>query len=217
MKIDTARVRKRRVASGIVAAVVAIGLAGCAGEVSSVDRAEAQVAAKEKALTGAQAEFVSASDAFCEASKTYVMALDRYGDVLNETAPTVGDVREAGADLSEPRDDAFDGAEEAVAAQQQVVTAEKELSEARAALERANAGTSSEPTVTDPPEPTVTPLAPAAAVDRVMQAESAFADAQGATTDDTPLADASEQFNSAVVALEFAWLRLFGEAGLPFR
>ncbi|MGC5222482.1 peptidoglycan-binding domain-containing protein [Micromonospora sp. DT81.3] len=192
---------------------MAVGLTGCAGEVSSVDRAEARVAAKEKALTDAQAELLSASEAFCEASETYVMALDRYGDVLNETAPTVGDVREAGADLSEPRDDAFDGAEEAVAAQQQVVTAEKELAEARAALERANAGTSVEPSVAAPPEPTVTPLAPAAAVDRVMQAESAFAASQSALTDDTPLADASEQFNSAAVALEFAWLRLFGEAG----
>lgn len=162
-------------------------------------------------MTDAQAELASASDAFCGASKTYVMALDRYGDVLNETAPTVGDVREAGADLSEPRDDAFDGAEEAVAAQQQVVTAEKELSEARAALERA-AGASGEPSGADTPEPTVAPLAPEA-VDRVMQAVSAFAATHSALTDDTPLADAAEQFNSAVVALEFAWLRLFGEAG----
>lgn len=213
MKIDAARMRKLRRAGAMCAAIAAMGLAGCAGEVSSVDRAEARVAAKEKALTDAQAELTSASDGFCAASKTYVMALDRYGDVLNDTAPTVGDVRDAGADLSEPRDDAFDGAEEAVAAQQQVATAEKELSEARAALERAKAGTSGEPGMADPPEPTVTPLAPAATVDRVMQAESAFSATQSALTDDTPLADASEQFNSAVVALEFAWIRLFGEAG----
>ena len=46
-----------------------------------------------------------------------------------------------------------------------------------------------------------------------MQAESEFAAAQGAITDDTPLTDASEQFNSAAVALEFAWLRLFVDAG----
>ena len=32
-------------------------------------------------------------------------------------------------------------------------------------------------------------------------------------TDDTPLDFASEQFNSAVVALEVAWLRLFADAG----
>ena len=58
-----------------------------------------------------------------------------------------------------------------------------------------------------------TPLAPAATVDRVKQAESDFAAAQGAMTDQTPLADASEQFNSAAVALELAWLRLFVDAG----
>ena len=32
-------------------------------------------------------------------------------------------------------------------------------------------------------------------------------------TDETPLTDASEQFNSAAVALELAWLRLFVDAG----
>ena len=97
MKIDTARVRRVGLASATCAVIVAIGLAGCAGEVSSVDRAEARVAAKEKALTDAQAQLTAASDTFCEASEAYVVALDRYGDVLNETAPTVGDVREAGA------------------------------------------------------------------------------------------------------------------------
>ena len=49
--------------------------------------------------------------------------------------------------------------------------------------------------------------------DRVEQAESEFADASSALTDDTPLSDASELFNSAAVALEMAWLRLFADAG----
>lgn len=193
-------------------AILAIGLAGCAGEVSDVDRAESRVTAKEKALSDAQAQLAEASESFCSASKTYVLALDRYGDVLNETAPTVGDVREAGADLAEPRDDALDGAEAAVAAQQQVVTATDELADARAALEQAKAGPSGTPSPPEVPA-TPTPLAPAASVDRVEQAETEFASAQGAITDDTPLADASEGFNSAVVALEFAWLRLFADAG----
>ncbi len=61
--------------------------------------------------------------------------------------------------------------------------------------------------------PTASPLAPAATVDRVKQAESEFAAAQEAVTDETPLMDASEQFNSAAVALELAWLRLFVDAG----
>ncbi len=50
-------------------------------------------------------------------------------------------------------------------------------------------------------------------MDRVKQAESEFSSAQEAITDKTTLADASQQFNSAAVALEFAWLRLFAEAG----
>ena len=45
------------------------------------------------------------------------------------------------------------------------------------------------------------------------QADADFAAAQGSITDQTTLKDASEQFNSAAVALEFAWLRLFADAG----
>lgn len=212
MRIDSVGMR-RRLAGAACLAVIVVGLAGCAGEVSPVERAEARVASKEKALTEAQAQLTTASDAFCEAGSTYIAALDGYGDVLNETAPTVGDVREAGADLAEPREDAFDGAEAAVDAQQQVVTAERELIEAQAALEQARAGTSDAPSAPDAAQPSPSPLAPAATVERVAQAEAEFESAQGAITDDTPLADASEQFNSAVVALEFAWLRLFADAG----
>ena len=47
----------------------------------------------------------------------------------------------------------------------------------------------------------------------MKQADSEFAAAQEAITDETPLTAASEQFNSAVVALEMAWLRLFADAG----
>ncbi|MFF1635265.1 hypothetical protein [Leifsonia sp. NPDC058248] len=46
-------------------------------------------------------------------------------------------------------------------------------------------------------------------MDRVKQAESEFSAAEEKITDKTTLADASEQSNSAAVALEFAWLRLF--------
>jgi len=61
--------------------------------------------------------------------------------------------------------------------------------------------------------PTSAPLAPAATVDRVKQADADFEAAQASVTEQTPLAEASEQFNSAVVALEMAWLRLFADAG----
>jgi murein L,D-transpeptidase YcbB/YkuD len=201
-----------RSAAAVWITVTAVALAACSGEISSVDRAQAQVTAKEKAVTQAAADLTAASATFCDASKTYITALDRYGDVLNATAPTVGDVREAGADLTDPREAAFEGAETAVEAQETLTAAEQELAQARAALEAAQAGSTDAPA--DPTEQvTTTPLAPTATVDRVTQADSEFAAAQSAITDETPLAAASEQFNSAVVALEMAWLRLFADAG----
>lgn len=206
--------RGHRAAAVAGVLIAMVGLTACAGETDSVDRAQAQVSVKEKAVKDAEAEFTAASEAFCGASKTYVVALDRYGDVLNDTAPTVGDVKEAGADLAEPRESALDGAEEAVEANQDLVVAEQELAEARAALEKAQAGPSNTPTDTDStPQATPSPLPPAATVDRVTQAESEFDAAQGSITDATTLADASEQFNAAAVALELAWLRLMVDAG----
>lgn len=192
--------------------VLAIGLSGCAGETSPVDRAQSRVAAKEKALTQAEQDAADAANAFCDASKDYILALDRYGDVLHETQPTVGDVRAAGADLAQPREDAFDGAQTAIDARQQVAVAQAELAEAQAALEQAEAGPTGTPSAVTP-QPAPTQVVPDAVVQRVEQAESDFADAQGAITDDTPLTDASEQFNSAVVALEFSWMRLYADAG----
>jgi peptidoglycan hydrolase-like protein with peptidoglycan-binding domain len=194
-------------------AVAAIILSGCAGENDPVARAEAQVTLKEQAVADAQADLSDASDVFCESSETYIVALDRYGDVLNETATTVGDVRVAGKDLAEPRDDALDGAQAASDAQDALVNAEQELAEAKAALDAATAGTSAAPVETPTPESTSAPLAPSASIERVEQAEDEYASALGAVTDQTPLADASEQFNSAAVALEFAWLNLFADAG----
>ena len=201
----------RRMLTATFAVAVVVGLAGCAGTVSDVDKAKAQVTAKEKALAQAEADFAEASSAFCDAGKDYIEALDRYGDVLHDTAPTVGDVRDAGADLAEPRDDAFAGAEDAVAAQQEVVDAKQALADAQAALAAAEGTPAPEP---DPAaDEAAAPLAPADAVARVQQAEQDYAAAQGAITDDTPLVAASEQFNSAVVALEVAWLQLFLNTG----
>ena len=203
-----------RVSIAVVSvAVSAVALAGCSGEVSDVERAQAKVSASEDAVTEAQDAFDAASEGFCQAGESYIEALDRYGDVLNETAPTVGDVRTAGADLVEPRDDALDSAQAAVDTQADLVSAEQELAEARAELAAAEAGPTGTPAPVDTAMPSASPLAPAATVDRVEQAESEFADASSALTDDTPLSDASELFNSAAVALEMAWLRLFSDAG----
>ncbi|WP_354502173.1 peptidoglycan-binding domain-containing protein [Mycetocola sp. 2940] len=213
MKNDAVGMPARLAATVLGVAITAAGLAGCAGDSSNVDRARAQVTAKEKAVTEAEADLAAASGQFCGASEDYILALDRYGDVLTDSAPTVGDVRVAGADLAKPREAAFEDAEVAVEAQESLAAAEQELAEARAALAQAEAGPTGTPTDTGTAPPTRAPLAPAATVDRVTQAESEFTAAQGAITDQTPLASASEQFNSAAVALEMAWLRLFVDAG----
>jgi peptidoglycan hydrolase-like protein with peptidoglycan-binding domain len=193
----------------------AVLLAACGGDGDADLRlAEARVATKEKALSSAQAEAETATAAFCDASRAYIVALDRYGDVLNATAPTVGDVRDAGADLAEPREDAVAGAEAAVSAQEQLATAEQELAEAQAALAAAQAGPDQEgPTQPSTTQATPAPLAPEATVDRVQQADADFTAAQAGITDQTPLAQASQQFNAAAVALEMSWLQLFADAG----
>ena len=195
--------------------MVALSLTACDSDgdgSSAIEVAEAKVAAKEKALTDAKAAFADKSAAACDASATYIRALDQYGDVLTQTAPTVGDVNEAGADLTEPRQEALDGAEAAVASQQAVAEAKQELAEAEAELAAARS-TASAPATTKADGKSPKPLAPAASVERVRQAESQLSTAQQGITDDTPLVQASQQFNAAAVALEMSWLRLFADAG----
>ncbi len=198
---------------GVVSMLALSGCGGGGGEGSTeVKVAAARVSAKEKAVTDAKAELADASAQFCGASKTYIVALDRYGDVLNQTAPTVGDVTDAGTDLEHPREDALTKAEAAVEAQQAVVDAKQELADAQAALAAAKStgtGSPSTPAGTSSPKP----LAPATTVNRVKQAESELSAVQRGITDQTPLSQASQQFNAAVVALEMSWLRLFADAG----
>ena len=196
-------------------ATLMLALAGCGGDgdgSTAVKAAEARVSAKEKAVTDAKADLADKSAEFCGASQTYITALDRYGDVINETATTVGDVNDAGTDLEEPREDVTAKAEAAVEAQQAVVDAKQELAEAKAALAKAkNPGSTAE--TTPPGSSSPKPLAPAATVNRVKQAESELSTVQQGITDETPLSEASQQFNSAAVALEMSWLRLFADAG----
>ena len=56
------------------------------------------------------------------------------------------------------------------------------------------------------------PLAPTATVNRVKQAEAEFATVQQGISGETPLSQASQQFNAAAVTLEMSWLRLFADA-----
>ena len=202
--------------AGLVVAALMLALVGCGSNdgdgSTALKAAEARVSAKEKALTDAKADFAGKSAVFCGASETYVLALDRYGDVLSQTAPTVGDVKDAGSDLEQPREDAMAGAEAAAAAQQAVIDAKQELTDAEAELAAAKDPGSSVPSTpagTSSPKP----LAPPATVARVQQAESEFIAVQEGISDETPLSQASQQFNAAAVALEMSWLRLFADAG----
>ena len=206
-----------RVPAGLVSAGAALilALAGCGSEgddSGALAVAEARVSAKEKDLAEAKSDLADKSAQFCQASQTYIRALDRYGDVLSETTTTVGDVEDAGSELEQPREDTMDGAEEAVAAQQVVVDAKAELAEAEAALAAAKQPGSAVPST---PAGTSSPraLAPAATVSRVQRAETEFNAVTEGFTDETPLSQASQQFNAAAVALEISWLRLFADAG----
>lgn len=168
---------------------------------------------KQQAVTDAETAFSAASAAFCDNAKDYVVALDRYGDVLHATDPTVGDVQEAGSDLAQPKDKAYDGAQDALKAQEQVLTAQQELADAQTTLVRIQAGISGTPSPVASPDPTLEPLAPVASVDRVKQAEKDFATTQAGITAQTPLREAAEQFHSAAVGLELAWLHLLVDTG----
>jgi murein L,D-transpeptidase YcbB/YkuD len=181
----------------VVGLATVLALAGCGSNDSGdpVKRAEARVAHQERVLADAQAAFDEASSAFCQSAGSYIGALDRYGDLLHATAPTVGDVRDAGADLADPREEAIGAARTAVESHQQVVEAETELSDAQAALKSAKKGS------------------PAATVNRVKTADSDFQAALSTVTDQTPVGEASQEFNAAAVALELSWLRLFIDAG----
>jgi murein L,D-transpeptidase YcbB/YkuD len=208
-----------RAAAAIVTGALVLSLSGCGGDgdgdgegTSELEKAQAKVTAKEKALDDAEAEFDEKSQQFCDASQDYVLALDRYGDLITTTAPTVGDVVEAGADLDDPRDAAESGAEDAVEAHQAVLDAKHELADAKAELQEVkNPGSASSSPPAETKEPK--PLVPSATVTRVEQAEAELRAVQRGISEDTPLAQASQQFNAAVVALEMAWLRLFSDGG----
>lgn len=188
-------------------------LAGCSGSGdAAVTAAQAKVTQAEAALADAQKAAQGAHDQFCSASASYITALDRYGDVLTQTATTVGDVKTAGGDLSRPQQSAMDAGAAAVEAQRAVVSAEQDLVTAEVRLDQLTASATPSPSASTKTSATPTPAA-SAAVSRVTAAEDAFASAMRGVTDATPLHTASEQFNAAVVSLEFAWLQLFSDAG----
>jgi len=206
--------RGRRGWSRLVAVAVLCTLIVACGddeEADPVAAAEERVSEAEASVAEAQTAFDEAGVRFCEDAADYITAVDRYGGVFDDTAATVGDVRTAGADLEEPRESVTSAAEDVVAARDDVAQAERELVEAQAALAQAQTGVSAATTV--PTTTTTTPLLPEPTIDRVRQAEEELADVSEGITDETPLAEASEQFNAAAFAVQVSWLRLYADAG----
>jgi peptidoglycan hydrolase-like protein with peptidoglycan-binding domain len=199
----------RGVAMTLVAVLV---LAACGSDgADSVETAQARVKSKQRALADAQAAFDEASADFCQDSESYITALDSYGKVFDDSAATVGDVKSAGADLTAPRAAASSSAQAVGNAADELTIAREELADAEADLAAAQSGST---TPAPPPtSPSTTTLVPAATVDRVRQAESDLEAAGNGITDETPLARATAEYNSAALALEVAWLRLFADAG----
>ncbi|CAM5778796.1 peptidoglycan-binding domain-containing protein [Cellulomonas persica] len=211
--------RRRRHLRGVVVGLGIVCLASTAVSCSStasspVAVAEADVRAKERALTDAETAADEAMTDFCDATAEYVTSLDRYGDVLHTSAPTVGDVRDAGADLLAPAQDARSAGQAVVQTREAVLVARGALVDAQDALASAQAVAASQAPPTPGPRPTSPPPAVApASVDRVEQAEKDFTSTVAGITDETPLAQAAEQFNAAAVALETAWLQLVAQSG----
>jgi predicted lipoprotein with Yx(FWY)xxD motif/murein L,D-transpeptidase YcbB/YkuD len=178
-----------------------------------VAAAEQRVADAEDGATQSQEALTSAHSDFCDATEGYVEALDRYGRVFTDRAATVGDVKTLGSDLVEPRDEVVSAADAVDTATTDLAAAQQELADAQAALVAAVATASSVPnSTTTPTTSTTTTLVPAATIERVQQAEDDLARVSRGITDETPLAEAAADYNSAALALQIAWLRLLDDA-----
>ena len=179
-----------------------------------VAAAEARVEEAESGVTDSQEALEAAHEQFCVDAESYLDVLDRYGKLFTDDVATVGDVETAGADLVEPRETVVTSVNEVEAAKTALAEAGQELADAEAALAEAIATASSVPiSSTTPESTTTTTLVPQATIERVQQAEDDLADAGEGITAETPLTEATAEYNSAAFALQIAWLRLFYDAG----
>jgi murein L,D-transpeptidase YcbB/YkuD len=200
----------------LLGGVVILG-AACSGKSDTdVQAAQQRVSEAEKAVEEAEAALTQANSAFCTETKDYITAIDRYGKVFSDDAATVGDVKTLGADLAQPRESTVSAAQAVLDAHEALNKANQELAEAQAALASVQASASGKPGKTPPSTPSLTPSSPevpTASVDRVKQAEADLEAASQGVTDQTPIKEAAETFNSAAFALEVSWLNLFADAG----
>ena len=201
---------------GAALCVLVVLVSGCSGSEDGVEAAQERVDDAEEAVTEAEAALEEAGAAFCDEAKDYITAIDRYGKAFDEEAATVGDIETLGEDLGRPRDSTEDAAQEVLDAHDAVNDANEELTEARAGLAEAKASASGntkdegEPADSPPPSE---PEVPQASVDRVKSAEDDLEAAAEDITEETTLADATEEYSSAAFVLEVAWINLFADAG----
>jgi peptidoglycan hydrolase-like protein with peptidoglycan-binding domain len=179
-----------------------------------VATAEGRVADAESGVTDSQAALEASREQFCVDAESYLEVLDRYGKLFTDEEATVGDVQTLGADLVEPRETVATAVNEVEAAKTALAEAEQELIDAEAALAEAIA-TASSVTIgsTTPATTTSTTIVPPATIERVQQAEEDLARAAEGITAETPLSEATAEYNSAAFALQISWLKLFFDAG----
>jgi peptidoglycan hydrolase-like protein with peptidoglycan-binding domain len=201
-----------------VATVLALCLlvgACSSDDTNKVTAAQKRVSNAEQAVADTQEALDKATTQFCSDTKDYITAIDRYGKLFDQSSATVGDIKTAGADLERPQDSVTASAQSVKTAGDDLANAKKELTDAQAALAAAQASAASAtlPPTTAASTTTTQPLVSSATVDRVKRAEDDFTSATQGVTDQTPLAKATVQVNSAAFALEVAWLQLLNEAG----
>ncbi len=185
------------------------------GGTDKVKAAQARVTKAQQGVTDAQANLDKTTSQFCSDTKDYINTIDRYGKVFDQSAVTVGDVKTAGADLAKPQATVESSAGAVSTAGDALAKANQELVDAQAALVEAQASAASQslPPTTQASTTTTTPLVSVATVDRVKKAEADFESATQSVTDQTPLAQATVELNSAGFALQATWLQLLKEAG----
>jgi peptidoglycan hydrolase-like protein with peptidoglycan-binding domain len=218
------RAKRPRRRATLTVLVGALLLSACGGNGSNGDataktpteQAQQKVDRAQQSVDRAQAEFDKASSAFCGESEDLIHVLDRYGQVLDDGAVTVGQVKSGAADLSKKRSDVGTAADAAVSAREDLDKAETELATAKSELAAVQAGHATSSTTRAPAASTTQttePLVPAAATQRVAQAEADLSAAAKSVDDNTPVAQAAVTLNSAAYAVEVAWLQLFARAG----
>jgi uncharacterized surface protein with fasciclin (FAS1) repeats len=156
-------------------------------EMKSRNRIALGIVALAALLAACSGEGIDVDEAqaqFCSDVEDYVGALDTYGGLFQEVELTVGDVQSADDDLEPAREAVLDSA----AAFQEAVQA-------------------------DPDSAVTIEIVEPESIQRVEDAEGAFADAVAGIDQRTLVTEAGVAFTSAAYQLQVAWTLLFADAG----